>query len=126
VRYGVLLTEKNEMEEIVPGSEFLLTWQGPAWTDLRQRLARAARELHFVAYAGDSANVAFLLSSSEKFAELALSIPVGPERQAPGVRFPGNLVDAQTLLAAHILKYDEATSRDTPDAPTSVRAPSNT
>lgn len=110
----------------MPGSEFLLTWQGPAWTDLRQRLARAARELHFVAYAGDSANVAFLLSSSEKFAELALSIPVGPERQALGVRFPGNLVDAQTLLAAHILKYDEATSRDTPDAPTSVRAPSNT
>jgi hypothetical protein len=114
------------MEEIVPGSEFLLTWQGPAWTELRQRLARAARELHFVAYAGDSANATFLLSFSERFAELALSIPVSPERQAPGVRFPGNLVDAQTLLAAHILKYDEATDSETLDAPTSVRAPSNT
>jgi hypothetical protein len=116
----ILLTEKQATAETTPGAQLLLTWQGPGWNELRQRLVRAARELHFVAYADDSANTTFLLSFSERFAELALSIPAGPERQAQGVRFPGDLVDAQTLLAAHILKYDEATDSETLDVPTSA------
>jgi hypothetical protein len=115
VGYRVLLTEKQVMTEIVP--ELPPAPPCPGWSDLRQRLGRAARELHFVAYAGDSADAAHILSFSERFAELALSIPAYPEIRATAVPFPAGLVDAKMLLAAHILQYDEATDSETFDVP---------
>jgi hypothetical protein len=117
VRYRVLLTKKEVTAEIVPNLALSLASQDPGWIDLRQRLARAARELHFVAFTDELANATYLLSISERFAELALSIPARPEEEAPAIRFQDGLVNATTLFAAHLLHYDEGTCGEPLDVP---------
>lgn len=53
------------------------------WIDLRERLARAAREIHFFAVASDAVNGTALLKISGNLAGLAMSIPLRPSRTAP-------------------------------------------
>jgi hypothetical protein len=84
-------------------SEFTppLTARDQEWIKLRERLARAARELHFLAVSIDTGMGAALLSISANLAGLAMSIPMCPVQRAGG-----GLVDAPTLLAAQILQHD--------------------
>jgi hypothetical protein len=81
--------------------EFLppLSPRDEGWIDLRERLARAARNLHFVAISNDAANGPKLLIVSGDLADLALSIPMGP---AP--RTSAGMVDASTLFATQMLQ----------------------
>ena len=72
-----------------------------SWIDLRERLARAARELHFSAVSGDAANGQTLLVIAGNLAGLALSIPERPIQQ-----ISGGLVDASTLFATQVLQRD--------------------
>jgi hypothetical protein len=72
-----------------------------AWIEFRERLARAARNMHFVAVSNDTASGAKLLVVSGNLADLAMSIPMSP---APGMS--GALVDASTLFAVQILQRD--------------------
>jgi hypothetical protein len=72
-----------------------------SWLELRERLARAARELHFSAVAGDAANGPTLLVIAGNLAGLALSIPTSP---TPTQGTPGGMVDASTLFATQILQ----------------------
>jgi hypothetical protein len=61
-------------------SEFTLSL-GPRdqqWLDLRERFARAARELHFNAISNSAGNGAALLAISGNLARLAMSIPLPP------------------------------------------------
>ena len=67
--------------------------------DLRERLACAARELHFSAVSGDATNGQTLLVIAGNLAGLALSIPARPAQQRSG-----GLVDASTLFATQILQ----------------------
>lgn len=97
-------------------SEFSLPL-GPrdeGWIDLRNRLARTARELHFVAVASQSENGTSILTIAGSFAELAMSIPLRPEEKATDSYFMGHLVDASTRFAAQSQQYDTATDRDIP------------
>jgi hypothetical protein len=71
--------------------------------ELREHLARAARNMHFVAMSRDAVNGAKLLMVSATLADLAMSIPMGP---APWTT--GGLVDGPTLFAAHLLQSDAA------------------
>lgn len=86
------------------------------WIDLRKRLARTARELHFVAVASQSANGSSMLMIAGSFAELAMSIPMPPDDKPVGSLSMGNLVDASTLFAAQSQQHDSATDRDDSDA----------
>jgi hypothetical protein len=100
-------------------SEFTLPL-GPrdeGWIDLRNRLARTARELHFVAVASRSENGSSILMIAGSFAELALSIPMPPEEKATDGSTMGHLVDASTLFAAQVQQYSSATDRDDSDTP---------
>jgi hypothetical protein len=47
------------------------------WVLLRERLAKAAREIHLVAIAGDAANAPALLAVAENLAGLASAMPAG-------------------------------------------------
>jgi hypothetical protein len=84
-------------------SEFKLplTPRDRSWIDLRERLARAARELHFSAVSGDPTNGQTLLVIAGNLAGLALSIPANPAQ-----RMSGGLVDASTLFATQVLQRD--------------------
>jgi hypothetical protein len=94
-------------------SEFTLPL-GPRdreWVELRERLARAARELHFSAVSNDSMNGAALLAIAGSLAGLAMSIPMCPAGSSshgpihgPTHGMSGGLVDASTLLATQVLQ----------------------
>ena len=93
-------------------SEFALplTPRDQSWLQLRERLARAARELHFSAVAGDATNGPTLLVIAGNLAGLALSIPMGPA--PPPASAPdsfGGLVDGSTLFATQILQRGRQT-----------------
>jgi len=75
------------------------------WIALRERFARAARDMHFVAVSSDAVNGAMLLAVAGSLAELAMSIPLCP---APTTV----LVDASTLLATQILQQGGRTDDD--------------
>jgi hypothetical protein len=96
-------------------SEFALplTPRDREWIEYRERLARAARELHFSAVSGDTANGPTLLVIAGNLAGLALSIPMPP---APVQDMPGGLVSAYTLFATQILQRAMQTDRDATDA----------
>ncbi|HEY0282988.1 MAG TPA: hypothetical protein VGC27_10245 [Rhizomicrobium sp.] len=71
------------------------------WLELRERLARAARDLHFSAVANENGNGPALLMIAGNLAGLALSIPLRPNPISSG-----GLVDASTLYATQILQRD--------------------
>jgi hypothetical protein len=100
-------------------SEFTLLVgpRGEGWVDLRNRLARSARELHFVAVASQSENGSSILTIAGRLAELAMSIPMRPEGKAPGDLTANTLVSASTLFAAQIQQYDDDADRKDADAP---------
>lgn len=92
-------------------SEFALplTARERGWVELRERLARAARELHFYGYANEAGNGPTLLLIAGNLAGLALSIPIRPI-SVPAM--PGGLVDASTLFATQILQRNGRTDGD--------------
>ena len=81
------------------------------WIEFRERLARAARELHFSATSGETANGPTLLVIAGNLAGLALSIPMPPARVKD---MSGGLVSAYTLFATQILRRAMQTDRDAP------------
>jgi len=85
-------------------SEFALplSVRDQEWIELRERLARAARSMHFVALSSDAVNGPMLLVVAGRLAELAMSIPMCPTQ-------PAGLVDASTLLATQILQHCQPT-----------------
>jgi hypothetical protein len=100
-------------------SEFTLPL-GPrdvGWIDLRDRLARTARELHFVAVASQSENGSSILMIAGSFAEMAMSIPMPPDAKAADRLTMGHLVDASTRFAAQTQQYDAAADRQDRDTP---------
>lgn len=87
--------------------ELLLAPREQAWADLRTRLAYVAREVHFFAFSSETINTSMLLTISEHFAELAMSIPTAPgpaEGRAP--------VHASTLFAAQVLQFAQPNGID--------------
>ena len=107
----------RERAAVGPMSEFTLPL-GPrdeGWIDLRNRLARTARELHFVAVASQSVNGSSILMIAGSFAELAMSIPMRPKDRNAGSLSMGSLVDASTLFAAQAQQYGRAADRDDSD-----------
>jgi hypothetical protein len=88
-------------------SELLSPWasRDRGWLELRVRLARAAREMHFSALSSDAVNSAALLAMAENLANLAISIPMNPA--ASGI--PSRPVDASTLVATQILQFSGPT-----------------
>jgi hypothetical protein len=117
VRHRVSIIEKYVTAEFEPDVAPLPDIRGSGWTDLRERLARAARELHFVAFASDTPNSGDLLLVSEMFAGLALSIPMNPEQEPADPRLPQGLVSATTLFAAHLLHHGEGADDEALDIP---------
>jgi hypothetical protein len=85
------------MVGFMPEFKLPLSERDREWIALRERFARAARDMHFVAVSNDAVNGAMLLAVAGSLAELAMSIPLSP---AP---VPG-LVDSSTLLATQILQ----------------------
>lgn len=78
-----------------------LTPRDRGWNEMRERLSRAAREMHFYAFSNGAVNGAALLVISGKLAGLAMSIPLEPSNiGAVG------LVDSSTLFATQILQLD--------------------
>jgi hypothetical protein len=69
--------------------------------ELCERLAHAARELHFSAVSSDAANGPTLLVIAGNLAGLALSIPMPPTVNQGTF---GGVVDASTLFATQILQ----------------------
>jgi hypothetical protein len=82
------------------------------WLELRERLVRAARNIHFVAVSSNATNGAKLLVVSGNLADLAMSIPMSPE---PGMS--RTLVGASTLIALQDLQHEA----DNDDVPTPGR-----
>jgi hypothetical protein len=84
-------------------SEFALplTSRDREWIDYRERLAQAARELHFTAISGKCTNGQMLLVIAGNLAGLALSIPLPP---ASVQNISGGPVSAYTLFATQILQ----------------------
>ena len=82
------------------------------WLELRDRLARAARDLHFSAVASDTASGPTLLMIAGNLAGLALSIPM---HSAPPQATSGGLVDASTLFATQLLQRDTQPGDDATD-----------
>jgi len=76
------------------------------WIELRQRLARAAREMHFFAFSADAPSSAAVLAISRKLAELAMTIPLDSSH----IESVG-LIDASTLFAKQVLQL-ERSARD--------------
>ncbi len=81
-----------------------LTARDRGWSALRERLSHAAREMHFFAFSGGTANSAALLVISGHLAELAMSIPLEPEKIGSI-----GLVDSSTLFATQVLQIDRHT-----------------
>jgi hypothetical protein len=100
-------------------SEFTLLAgpRGEGWIDLRNRLARSARELHFVAVASQSANGSSILMLAGRLADLAMSIPMRPEGKPQGGPATGALVSASTLFAAQVQRHGGETDGDGGDTP---------
>jgi len=88
-----------------------LTSRDRRWNDLRERLAQAAREMHFYAFSSGTANAAALLLVSANLAELAMSIPF----RSSNIRSIGP-VDSSTLFAAQILQLDHRAQSNSPPA----------
>jgi len=84
-----------------------LTPRDRAWNALRERLSHAAREMHFFAFSGGTANSAALLTISGNLAELAMSIPL----ESAKIGSIG-LVDSSTLFATQVLQFDRRTPYD--------------
>jgi hypothetical protein len=84
-------------------SEFMLPLAAhdQGWIDLRDRLGRAARELHFFAVSSEAVDGASLLVIAGNLARLAMSIPMCPAQATSG-----GLVDASTLLAVQVLQRE--------------------
>jgi hypothetical protein len=85
-----------------------LTERDRSWCDLRERLAQAAREMHFYAFSSGAVNSEALLVISGNLAGLAMSIPLGPTNIGSA-----GLVDSSTLLATQILQLDRSWPRNT-------------
>jgi hypothetical protein len=73
------------------------------WLDLRERLARAAREIHFSAVSDETNHGAMLLTIAGNLAALAMSIP-GLSARSAARKAPTPLVESTTLLNTQILK----------------------
>jgi hypothetical protein len=86
----------NAYGEVMSEFALPLSPRDQGWLYLRERLARTAREIHFVAIASDAVNGPVLLTVAENLAGLAMSIPLAPRANA-------NLVESSTLLAAQEL-----------------------
>lgn len=71
------------------------------WIDLRERLANAAREIHFSAFSSGTPNSAALLAIAGNLAGLAMSIPLEPARASSTCP-----VDTATLIATQILQLE--------------------
>jgi hypothetical protein len=69
------------------------------WIELRERLARAAREMHFFAVSSEAGNGAALLAIAGNLAGLAMSIPLSPTPSSGG-----GCVKPSTLCATQILQ----------------------
>ena len=80
-----------------------LTPRDQRWLVLRDRLARAARDMHFSAVSSDAMNGAAMLVIAGNLASLALSIPV---KSASDMAI--GPVEASTLLATQILQLDQS------------------
>jgi hypothetical protein len=93
-------------------TEFSLptTTRDRSWLDLRARLARAARDMHFSAVSGEAINSALLLAIAGSLAGLAISIPISPQP-----KLSGGPVDASTLLATQILQLDRTSRHELDD-----------
>jgi hypothetical protein len=78
-----------------------LTPRDRGWNEMRECLARAAREMHFYAFSNGAVNGAALLIISGKLAGLAMSIPLEPSNIGSV-----GLVDSSTLFATQILQLD--------------------
>jgi hypothetical protein len=85
-----------------------LTERDRRWRDLRERLARAAREMHFYAFSSGAVNSGALLVISGNLAGLAMSIPLEPANIGSV-----GLVDSSTLFATQILQLDHHRPRNT-------------
>jgi hypothetical protein len=72
------------------------------WLDLRERLARAARDMHFCAVSSEAANSTALLVIAGNLAQLAMSIPMSPVQAVLG-----GLVEPATPFAAQIPRRDQ-------------------
>jgi hypothetical protein len=81
------------------------------WLDLRERLARAAREIHFSAVSRDASHSATLLMIAGNLATLAMSIQV---TRSPAAQHcaPTGPVEPYTLLAAQLLRQRPDWCRD--------------
>jgi hypothetical protein len=101
---AVKFTEKRVMVGSMPEFARPLPRRDEGWIDLRERLARAARQLHYLAVSDEAVNGAALLVVSGNLARLALSIPV-PASSA----LSAGWVDASTLISVQ-------TSQDRGDA----------
>jgi hypothetical protein len=88
-----------------------LTARDRGWNALRERLAHAAREMHFFAFSGGTANSAALLLISGNLAEIAMSIPLEPAKIGSI-----GLVDSSTLFATQILQIDRRAPHDSDPA----------
>jgi hypothetical protein len=89
----------------------VLSPRDQGWLDLRERLARAAREMHFSATSLETGHGAALLMISGNLATLAMSIPM-PSCPAAAERAPTALVEPYTLLAVQLLQQRPDWSRD--------------
>ena len=78
-----------------------LTPRDRGWSEMRERLSRAAREMHFYAFSNGAVNGAALLVISGRLAGLAMSIPLEPSNIGSV-----GLVDSSTLFATQILQLD--------------------
>jgi len=89
--------------------EFVLhiTPRDRGWNALRERLAYAAREMHFFAFSGGTENSAALLLISGNLADMAMSIPLEPAKIGSI-----GLVDSSTLFATQILQIDRHAPHD--------------
>jgi hypothetical protein len=81
------------------------------WLDLRERLARAAREIHFSATSREASHGASLLMIAGNLAALAISIPMPSYPVTPHCA-PTALVEPYTLLAVQILQQRPDWNRD--------------
>jgi hypothetical protein len=111
IRRRTSRTEEGAIDSM-PEFKLPLGPRDEGWIDLRDRLARTARELHFVAVASESADGSSILMIAGRFAELAMSIPMRPEEKPAGVPSTGALVNASTLYAAQVQQYGHDAHRD--------------
>ncbi len=98
---------KHEPEFAVPSMS-----RDRGWSEMRERLSDAARDMHFFAFSRSVTNSAALLVISEHLAGMAMSIPLEPAHIGSI-----GLVDSSTLFATQVLQLDH---RATESADTAV------